>query len=195
MDTTVIKKLIISRVEKLGISYGELIRLCGYSNEAKGIRRLERLFDADFISTTLLIERLPKALLIPKEELDAAINKTKVDIANLEEATWISAFKPHAHILTEKNGCPRQISLAAICNAATRLYIEFPEALSPEGYLDYVLQVLPDRLKEVESFYYDPMGFVINWTPGSATRYAIDGNLIEDLPKAYRCGSLSFCLS
>ena len=194
MYVSTIEQLIKSRIQELGISYAQLIRRTGYANEAKGIRRLESLFDSDFVSTRGLIEKLPAALDLPKEEVEAAIAKTKQDIADFEDAEFRAAFKPNARILTEKNGRPRQIFRAAICNALTHVYMEFPNESPPERYLGYVLGALPAQLKKVADFFYPPTGFVINWSPDQATRYTLDGSEMEELPMAFRGGTLSFRL-
>lgn len=194
MHISAIEQLIKSRTAELGISYAQLVRLAGYANEAKGVRRLEGLFASDFESTRGLIEKLPEALGLPKEVVEAAIAKTKQYIADYEEAEWRASFKPNLRILTEQNGRPRQIGMAAICNAGTRVCIEFPDELPASQYLEYVLKILPAQLQEVSSFFYAPTGFVINWSPDSASRYELDGTLVEDMARAYRGGSLSFRL-
>lgn len=141
-----IEKLVRSRIQDLGITCAQLIKRTGYTNDAKGVRRLEALFASDFVSTRGLIKKLPAALDLPKEQVEAAIAKTKQDNADYEEAEWRAAFKPNARILTEENGRPRQITMAAICNAGRTVVMKFPEDLPAAQYLGYVLKALPTQL-------------------------------------------------
>lgn len=194
MQPTAINQLINNRIEELGISYADLVERAGYTNKAKGLRRLDELFNSNFESARGLIERLPVALELPRDDISQAIETTKRTIAELVEAEWRAAFKPNARILTEENGRPRQIALAAISNAGQYVCIEFPEGMPAEGYLEYVLQVLPKVLEDVSRYFYAPLGFVINWNPDSATKYSLDGARLEDLPRAFRGGVLSFSL-
>jgi hypothetical protein len=191
---TAIEQLVRSRMEALGISQAELIRRTGYANFAKGERRLASLFDSDFTSSRGLIEVLPTALVIDKDVVETAVKQTIKDNEDYAEAEWVKSFKPYAFILTEQNGRPRQITMAAICNAGKHVRIEFPDEIPADHYLQYVLDALPDQLKEVASFFYAPLGFVINWAPYSATRYDLSGAFVENLPRAHIGGRLSFSL-
>ncbi|MGV1016817.1 MAG: hypothetical protein ACOYBW_05500 [Fluviibacter phosphoraccumulans] len=194
MYVSEIEKLIRSRIQEIGITCAQLIKKSGYANESKGVRRLESIFASDFETTRGLIEKLPAALDLPKEQIEAAIAKTKQDNADYEEAEWRAAFKPNARILTEENGRPRQITMAAISNAGRTVVMEFPDELPAVQYLEYVLTGLPDQLREAASFFYPPTGFVINWSPDRASKYDLNGVLIEELPRAFRGGALSFTL-
>lgn len=194
MQLTAINQLIANRTQELGISYGDLVERAGYANKAKGLRRLDELFNSNFESASGLIERLPIALELPRGDICQAIETTKRTIAELAEAEWRAAFKPNARILTEENGRPRQIALAAISNAGKYVCIEFPEGMPAEVYLEHVLQVLPKALEDVSRYFYAPVGFVINWNPDHATKYSLDGDCLEDLPRAFSGGVLSFRL-
>lgn len=194
MYVSAIEELIKSRALEVGITYAQIIRRAGYVNESKGLRRLKSLFDSNFDSTRQLIERLPEALDLPKEVIESAIAKSIRDLEALEDREWRTGFKPNLLILTEQNGKPRQITKAAICNARSRVYLEFPDELSTSHYLQYALKILPAQLIEVDCFFYAPIGFVINWSPDQATLYKLDGSYVEDLPHAQRGVFFCFCL-
>lgn len=194
MSLTPIGRLIEARTKELGISYAETVKRAGYANVAKGLRRLDDLLNSNFDASRGLIDQLPRALELTEDEVSEAIDETKKNIADCSEAEWRAAFKPNAWILTANNGRPRQITFAAICDAGRFVYIEFPEKLSAEGYLEYVLQVLPSVLEDVSRYFYAPLGFVINWDPDHATKYSLEGARLEELPGAFRGGALSFSL-
>jgi hypothetical protein len=126
MKPLIIHDLIQQRCKELTISHHELIVQSRITNIAKGLRRLQQLFDGDFISSRGLIERLPSALDLPQSVVEDAINTSKQQIADEIEEAWRSNFVPHALAITANNGGPRQNTMAAICNAGRYVRIDFP---------------------------------------------------------------------
>jgi hypothetical protein len=108
-----ITALIDRRCRELGLTRADLIRNCGYSNVAKGLRRLEQLRSGDLSTTAGLAERLPDALGVPDNAVTAAIERTRKQLCDAEDAAWRAAFKPHAVILTERS-VPQPIFVAAV---------------------------------------------------------------------------------
>ena len=96
------------------------MRRAGYKNIAKGLRRLDELLAGELNKTRDLIRALPAALDVPTEVVKQAIEETRRQIAEAQEAArqareaaWRAAFRPHAIILTERT-VPQPIFVASI---------------------------------------------------------------------------------
>ncbi len=107
MSETPIESLVRTRAKELGITLPQLVRRAGMTNVSKGLRRLDGLFGADFISTQGLIQALPLALDIPSETVNAVIEKTRKQLSDEAEKVWRASFKPNAIVLTGERGRPR----------------------------------------------------------------------------------------
>jgi hypothetical protein len=77
MSLSPIASLIENCRQELGLTRRDVIRRCGYGNIAKGCRRYDELLAGDFKTTSGLLERLPAALEITPEIVQAAIEQTK----------------------------------------------------------------------------------------------------------------------
>lgn len=189
-----IQDLIELRCKALSISRHDLIVRTGVSNIAKGHRRMEQLLDGDFVSSRGLIEKLPSALGIDSALLEDAINLSKKQILEEMDAAWRANFKPHAVAITAHNGRPRQITIAAICNAGRHVNIDFPQNLAPSDFKNYALNAIRKRTPDIANFFYSLEGFVVNYTPDLAIKYDLLGVEIEMINKAVKIGELSFTL-
>ena len=69
--------LIRSRCLELGLNKARLVRLAGYKNEAKGIRRLNSLIAGDLKTARWLIQGLPAALNLPTNVISGAVEQTR----------------------------------------------------------------------------------------------------------------------
>jgi hypothetical protein len=194
MKPLVIQELIRQRCKELSISQQELIVQSGITNTAKGLRRLQQLFDGDFISSRGLIAHLPNALDLPQSAIDNAINESKQQIADEIEAEWRANFVPHALAITANNGRPRQITIAAICNAGRHVRIDFPEYMQPVDFKEYAFKVLTTRAPEIAKFFYELEGLVINYSPEKSIKFSLDKNIIEESSRAIKAGQLSFTI-
>src|SRR4029077_10630074 len=101
--------LIRNRCLELGLNKARLVRLAGYKNEAKGIRRLNSLIAGDLETTRWLIQKLPAALNLPTDVISEVVDQTRQQIASVRpggdeqaEMEWRDNFQPHAIILTER---------------------------------------------------------------------------------------------
>jgi hypothetical protein len=101
--------LIRSRCLELGLNEAHLVRLAGYKNEAKGIRRLNSLIAGDLETTRWLIQKLPAALNLSTDVISGVIEQTRQQIASMKRCEaeqagmeWRENFQPHAIILTER---------------------------------------------------------------------------------------------
>lgn len=118
------RKLIEDRCRELGLTPTDLVRRAGYSNTAKGLRRLQALLNGDLDSTEGLIAKLPEALNLPPEVITQAVEETRSQIDEKEEEAYRANFKPHAIILTEHT-IPTQICFALLTGASLHLRIDF----------------------------------------------------------------------
>ncbi len=194
MRPLIIHDLILQKCKELSISQQELIVRSGITNTAKGLRRLQQLFDGDFIGSRGLIERLPNALNLPPSVVEDAINTSKQQIADEVEAAWRSNFVPHALVITANNGRPRQITIAAICNAGRNVRIDFPESLAATDFKEYAFKVLITRIPEIAKFFYELQGILINYSPDKSVKFSLDKNIVEESTRAIKGGQLSFTI-
>lgn len=191
MSETPIESLLRTRVKELGISLPQLVRRAGMSNVSKGLRRLDSLFGADFVSTRGFIKALPLALDIPPEAVTAAIEQTRKQGNDEAERKWRASFKPNAIVLTGERGRPRQIFVAALLNASQHVHLEFPEALPETDYLDHALAFIAEHRGEISKFFHAPEGIAINWSPDSCSLYTLEGKQIGDNARAKVIGRAS----
>src|SRR6476660_1067256 len=108
-DQLAIAVLIKARSQQLGLTRAQLVRLAGYKNVAKGLRRLDELLSGDLESSKGLIKGLPAELEVPAAIVARALKKTQCEIrevkrreAEVSERAWRKAFKPHAYFATER---------------------------------------------------------------------------------------------
>ena len=191
MSETPIESLVRSRTKELGISLPQLVRRAGMSNVSKGLRRLEGLFGADFISTRGLIKALPLALDIPPEAVTAVIEQTRRQFNDEAEREWRASFKSNAIVLTGERGRPRQIFVAALLNASQHVQVKFAETMPATEYLNHALAFLSEHRDEISKFFYAPEGIAINWNPDSCSLYTLEGKHIGDEARAKMIGQAS----
>lgn len=207
-ETLPIENLVRSRRCELGLSSVELTRRCGYKNTSKGLRRLQQLCSGEFDRAAGLIRWLPNALQIPASLVDRAVETSKRQIHEAQEAAWRAAFKPHAIILTEKR-VPQPIFLAVLIGVDTLVRVDFDLAADRMSFVNHALDGICakltrwnptfDRLKAVGSYpmpaFGRPTGFVINYATDRGVRFDLNGNALEVLPRAYRVGDAQLLLS
>jgi hypothetical protein len=102
------------------LSRGEFAKRLGYKNIAKGIRRIDAMFEGDIKGTKQFMDVLPQALETSAEIVTLALDQTvrEIELAEQKEAEardkiWRENFCPHAIILTERT-VPSPIFVAAI---------------------------------------------------------------------------------
>jgi hypothetical protein len=194
MKPLIIHDLIQQRCKDLSISHREVIVRSGITNIAKGLRRLQQVFDGDFISSRGLIDRLPPALDLPKSVIEDAINASKQQITDEMEASWRSNFVPHALAITANNGRPRQITMAAICNAGRYVRIDFPETIPESDFKQYAFEMLITRAPDIAKFFYELQGLVINYSPDKSVKFNLDKQMVDESNRAIKAGQLSFTI-
>ncbi len=112
MTRSLITALIDDRCRELGLSRHDVVRRAGYTNLSKGHRKLDELLTGDLHHSRGLIDRLPVALDVPAEVVHKAVEATKQQRWEAEDAAWRAGFVPHAIILTEHEK-PTSITMAA----------------------------------------------------------------------------------
>jgi hypothetical protein len=184
---TPIQRLIENRCLALGLSRLHLIRRAGYENTAKGLRRLDELLAGELRTTRGLIERLPAALDVPTEIVNAAISETDRQRRAEQERAYRTSFKPHAIILTEHIR-PTHITFAAITGADRQLRVDFEPGSNRITYIKQALRQI--RQRSPIRFYGKATGVVVNYSPDNAIRFDLYGEAVEVLPRAYEPGQL-----
>ncbi len=191
-----IQILIKSRFRELGLSRSELVRQCGYRNIAKGIRRLDELYEGDLQRTTSLLLGLAVALELSPDVVQRALNETREQLeerasraAANAEAAWRAAFKPHG-ILLGMDTRPSQALIFNITGGAERwLRIPFDQSQPPVTYAEQALAVV--RKTPFVHFFGRTMGFIVNYMPDHAVCFDCEGRPVEKLTRAYRPGEVA----
>ena len=80
--------------------------------------------EADIQSARALISGLPRALGVPVEVVQKAVDDTARQLLEADEAAWRASFKPHAIILTDRK-IPQPIFVAAMIGVDELLRIDF----------------------------------------------------------------------
>jgi hypothetical protein len=181
--------LIRSRLTELGLSRGEFAKRLGYKNIAKGIRRIDAVFEGNIEGTKQVIDVLPQALETSAKIVTLALDQTvrEIELAEQQKAEardkiWRENFRPHAIILTER-AVPSPIFVAAIIGVEKLLRINLAQ-----GPVSFVRQVL-DRVPEGVPAFGKPIGFVINYSPDKAVMFDSNGQPIAMLKEAVRPGT------
>jgi len=201
-DELPIATLVSGRCKELSLRPVELIRRCGYQNTAKGLRRLEQLYQGYFRGCTTLIRTLPAALDLPAEVVTEAVESTKRQIHEAKEAAWRAEFIPHAVILTERER-PTQLFVAIFIGIDRLLRVDFDLTKSPVTFIQQALEGLSQKLArwklarwksdQIPTFG-RPEGVIVNYSPDYAVSYDLDGNAIQALDRAYRLGEATFSI-
>ena len=190
-----ITTLILSRSKELGLSRTQLVRRSGYTNTAKGLRRLDELLEGQFQSTRGLIRALPLALEVSANVVEQAVEDTKRLIRDAEEAAWRSAFVPHAVILTERR-IPQPIHVAAILGVNRLLRVEFDLTAGEDSFLEQAIKGIGQKLdwtRRIPAFG-KPTGIVVNYTPDHAVEFDLQGKPVMTYDHAYRPGKASLSI-
>ena len=189
-ESNPITTLITSRCQELGLTRAQLVKRTGYKDVSKGIRRLEELLLGELQSNKYLIQGLPAALDLAANVIARAIEKTRRQIAQEEEAAWRASFKPHAIILTVRKR-PEPIFLAALIGVDRLLRVDFNPEGDHESFVQRALQGMQRILVKwggVVPAFGRPTGIIINYTPDYSIRFGLDGMPREFLRQAYRVG-------
>jgi hypothetical protein len=195
MSLLPIESLIRARSNELGLTRTTLVRRAGYKNTAKGLRRLDELFSGYFQGARGLIHALPVALDLPETTIHQAIEESRRQIAEAEEAAWRAAFNPHAVILTEKSR-PEPLFVAALIGIDQLKRVDF-EPSNPVTFIDQAFEGLRkkfDRWKGQIPCFGRPTGIIINFKPDKAVRFDLNGRPVEIFDAAYRLGQASLSI-
>jgi hypothetical protein len=126
-----------------------------------------------------------------------AVEATQRQIQEAEEATWRAEFVPHAIIRTERR-LPTQLFVAAILGIDRLRRVDFDLTKSPVTFVQQALDGLRGKLVRWNSHqiptFGKPVGVIVNYSPGRAVRYDLEGNAVEVLDRAYRLGEVSFSI-
>ena len=192
-----IKTLINDRCRDLGMTPAKLVHLCGYMNISKGLRRREEILRGEFSRCKMLIEALPMALGLPREFVLDAVEGSKRQLLDAEEATWRKRFKPHAVILTER-ARPHPLHIAFFIGIDELLIVDLDPDSKPVSFIEQALEGVREKLRKWQSDQLPtlgrPTGIVINYTPDRAVRFDLDGTPLETWNRTYRPGKLEFML-
>jgi hypothetical protein len=190
-----IQALILERCRALGLSRVDVVQRAGFRNIPKGLRRLDELCFGELYTTRSLIKGLPTALEVAPEVVADAVQKTKqqVDDNNRkfeeeQDAKWRATFKACAWLLGTYTK-PSQIVAYGFSGGPDRwLKIPLDTSLPAVTFAKQALKVV--RVTPLCPFHGKTVGYVVNYTPGHAVQFDLEGNPVALLERAYRPGQV-----
>ena len=209
-QSTPLGELIENRIRDICLSREELGRRLGYTNPAKASGRVDSLCSGHITSrkSVSALKRLATALDANDSVVSEAVNATRALQENdrfrreqnerlaqqAKEQVWRAAFRPHAVLLTERR-VPTQITICGLVGGPRRfLVIPLDASKPPVTFVQQTLAALPslvDSGTRRVPFFGAVQGFVVNYTPGSAVRFDLDGNAMEVLSAPYYVGKIA----
>lgn len=196
MSLLPIESLIQTRSNELRLTRRDLVRKAGYSNTAKGLRRLDELYSGYFQGARGLIQALPAALDLPETTINQVIEESRRQIAEAKESAWRTAFVPHAIILTEKSR-PEPLFVASLIGINQLKRVDFETSDNPVLFIDQALAGLQKKLERWKGqipCFGKPTGIIINYTPDKAIQFDLNGRPVEIFDAAYRLGQASLSI-
>jgi hypothetical protein len=179
---------------EMGLRKSDVARRAGYSNAGKALRRLDQLLKGDLARTVHLISALPSVLELSRDVVQGKVEETQHQLANeleiarhLQDAAWLSAFRPHCVIIAERI-IPHPIFVAALIGLERILRLDFNSRSTHDTYVQQSIDGIRKRLLEFNSTsiapkflpgFGKPIGFFVNYTPDCAIRYNLIGEPLE----------------
>ena len=163
-------------------SLADVARRCGYTNVAKGIRRLEELADGNLRNFASMRIGLAPALGVGLDHLDAVAEDTRYLLWARDDRRYRAEFRPHVVWATTKS-VPSPITIAAMINAHRQLFW-YPSPGNPSQISGEAVLAAPRGVP----CYGFVVGFHVNYTPDNAVSFDLDGTPVAVLDTAVRPG-------
>jgi hypothetical protein len=196
-----IAEFVERRRREIDLGKADVVRRCGYRNLSKGLRRLDALYAGEFegAAPAAIIRRLPEALEVDQETVDAVISATREIVGArarsataAREAAWRATFEPHAYFVTER-AVPTQITICALTGGADRWLRVALDTTRPP--LTFAEQALAEARREcVKPFYGAVTGVIVNYSPDRAVRFDLEGDPVCVYDRAYSPGATTVSL-
>jgi hypothetical protein len=190
-----IRSRIEARCAQLGLSPRDLNRRLGYANPGKARQRLELLCTGNILppkslrKVGQLIEHLPAALEVSREEIARWVEDQKAVLTAARHAEWARDVRPHAIIRTGEGGRPTgSITLCGMTSGFRARRVDFPPDQPAGDYVVTVQQALRER-KELRQFF-PAEGFVIHYSPTRFVEYDLAGGVREVRTEPYLLGAM-----
>lgn len=122
-----IQKYVIKTMREKQLKRSEVVRRLGYTNVAKGCRRLDQLLQNLEYNDTI-IKNLHVALDVPRQQVDEKLAETASELEEerrREEERERRVFIPYLFCQTERR-IPSPIFVCAILNAVSMKYVYLP---------------------------------------------------------------------
>ncbi|ACT60560.1 hypothetical protein [Hirschia baltica] len=163
-------QFITLHMQETGLSKVSTVKAMGYSNIAKGLRRLDALLQNDLSLAIALKSEIATAFSISETEVQDAIRESIRLKTQTDWQEYVEHFKPHAIVKTEYNR-PQQITIAGLVGASKFKTISLVEQSSPITFVVQVLKVLPEGVPTFGR----TVGFYINYAPERCVEFNILG--------------------
>lgn len=190
---TAMSSLVDARARELGISKVELVKLCGFRNTSKGLRRLKEVCVGDFDRSQFLLDSLADALSVEPSSVRAAVVMTKQANQLAHDERYRQGFIPHAIIICQR-ASPDPIWLAALIGIVRILRINFAPGSSPVSFVDQARKGIADRLSEFNSektlpAFGRPVGFAVAYSANRTLTFDLLGNPLRIFDHAIEAGN------
>jgi len=119
-----LKRLILERLDALGMKKSELVRRLSYKNISGGINALERMM-RDGQPNPFILKNLPSALEMDQAEVLAAVRAETVGRERARIDREANAFRPHLYVETELDR-PAQLMFCALTGGIRQKYVDLP---------------------------------------------------------------------
>ena len=173
------------RRKALGLRQIDVVRRMGYTNVAKGVRRLDALERGTGGLFPSLTQALANALSVQPKLLEDLVRESRNQESRDDMAAYRAHFRPHL-VWDTTHDVPTQIFVAALCGGFEKMHGHFRQGSDPGTFIEQAKAMVPDS-GGVPGFG-KIVGFVVNYSPDEAIRYDLDGNMLERLPTARRIG-------
>jgi hypothetical protein len=184
-DVAPLYGLVDSRRRELALSWPGLLRRCGYANTAKGLRRLDAIWEGNLggWASVGILSRLAQALELGEEVVQSALEQSRQQLKYTQRKEEEAAFEPSAYLLGTDSR-PSQITIFGMTGGAER-WLRIPLDLTqpPVTFAGQALAVV--RATPVTPFFGYTTGFVVNYTLDVAVRFDTEGRPLKQLGHAY----------
>lgn len=173
------------KIEESGIKKVEVIRLCGWKNINKGLRRLDALI-RDSVRDFELLKKLVAVLKLDKKELNQQIMLTNT-IREMEDAKREKErranWRPFLYALTERE-MPTSIAMSSICGGEREKYAKVPEEVTSmpfETHISEAGKLIKDHYarKSGKTYFFSAIvGYLYQYTCDYAIEFSIEGEVV-----------------
>ncbi len=175
------------KITESGMKKVEIVRLCGWKNVNKGLRRIDSLIQ-NSVPDEKLLKKLLAIIKLDKDELNRQKRLTNT-IWEMESAKYekerIAGWQPFLYALAERTR-PAQARTAALCGGEREKYAEVPVAVAKMSFekqlyeVGRILQAHYAQKTGRTMFFGAIVGYLYQYTCDYGVEFSIDGEVIGE---------------